>query len=128
MNMVVLGTPPDRTGWFSAGARAAGRRSTAAVVHDGPATTVVVANGQFLRGHDLVPRGHPGDGRAEVQVYALRRGRAPGDARPAPAGHPPAPSPDHEPRPAARIEVDVARGALRRVEIDGVSARVRSRT
>jgi diacylglycerol kinase family enzyme len=34
----------------------------------------VIANGQFLRGVDLVPRGHPGDGRLEVQIYTLRRG------------------------------------------------------
>ncbi len=38
----------------------------------GAATTVVVANGQFIDGADVVPRGHPGDGRLEVQVYALR--------------------------------------------------------
>ena len=42
-------------------------------VHEGPATAVVVANGQYLRGADVVPRGHPGDGRAEVHVYALAR-------------------------------------------------------
>lgn len=40
----------------------------------GRATTVVIANGQFFDGLDVVPRGHPGDGRVEVQVYALRRG------------------------------------------------------
>jgi diacylglycerol kinase family enzyme len=40
----------------------------------GPATTVVVASGQFFGGLDVVPRGHPGDGRLEIQVYALRRG------------------------------------------------------
>jgi diacylglycerol kinase family enzyme len=38
---------------------------------------VVVANGQYLDGSDVVPRGHPGDGRLEVQVYAL----APGERR-----------------------------------------------
>ncbi len=40
-------------------------------VHNGPATTIVIANGQFLGSDDLVPRGHPGDGRLEVQVYSL---------------------------------------------------------
>jgi diacylglycerol kinase family enzyme len=44
------------------------------VVADGPATTVLVASGQFLDGLDVVPRGHPGDGRMEIQVYALSRG------------------------------------------------------
>jgi len=40
---------------------------------DGRATTVVVAIGQFLRGLDVVPRGHPGDGKAEIQVYELEK-------------------------------------------------------
>jgi hypothetical protein len=73
VNAVVLGVAPDRL--------AAWHRRHPVTVHvdgravfDGAATTVVVANGQFLRGADVVPRGHPGDGRLEVQVYALRAG------------------------------------------------------
>ena len=75
-NMVVAGTRPDRLRRFS-------RRIPVTVAVDGTewfrgsATTVVVATGQFLRGFDLVPRGHPGDGRAEVQAYAP----APGERR-----------------------------------------------
>ncbi len=47
-------------------------------VFTGRATTVVVMNGQYLGGADVAPRGHPGDGRLEVQVYALGAGeRAP---------------------------------------------------
>jgi hypothetical protein len=71
VNMVVVGTAPDRLRRFS-------RRIFATVSVDGhplvayPVTTIVVATGEFLRGHDVVPRGHPGDGRAEVQVYAVR--------------------------------------------------------
>jgi hypothetical protein len=70
VNMVVVGVPPDRLG------RGSPRADISVVVdgHEcwtGPATTVVVATGQFLRGLDLAPRGHPGDGRVEVQVYAL---------------------------------------------------------
>ncbi|HTL86815.1 MAG TPA: hypothetical protein VL856_16645 [Acidimicrobiia bacterium] len=70
VNMVVLGTPPDRLTRFS-------RMRWFTVVVDGtawfegPATSVVIATGEFLRGTDLVPRGHPGDGKAEIQVYAL---------------------------------------------------------
>jgi len=70
VNMAVLGAPPHRLARWS-------RRSRVQVVvdgrerFDGRATTVVVANGQFLAGNDVVVRGHPGDGRAEVQVYAL---------------------------------------------------------
>jgi hypothetical protein len=73
VNMVVLGARPDRVRWWT--------RSRTFTVHvddrlvfEGPATSVVVANGQFLAGLDLVPRGHPGDGRLEVQVYAVRPG------------------------------------------------------
>jgi len=71
VNMIVVGTPPDRLRRFS-------RRIAAQVTVDGRSlpvegavTSIVIATGEFLRGHDVVPRGHPGDGRAEVQVYAL---------------------------------------------------------
>lgn len=72
-NMVVSGVPPRALRWWH-------RRRPCVVevddreVHRGPATTVVVANGQFLGGDDVVPRGHPGDGRFEVQVYGVRAG------------------------------------------------------
>ena len=36
---------------------------------------LALANGEFVHGHDVVPRGHPGDGRVEVQVYAVRPGQ-----------------------------------------------------
>jgi hypothetical protein len=71
VNMVVIGTPPDRTGRFT--------RSLPVTLHvDGTdvptarTTTIVIATGQYLRGLDVVPRGHPGDGRLECQVYRLR--------------------------------------------------------
>jgi YegS C-terminal NAD kinase beta sandwich-like domain len=73
VNMVVLGAGPDRLRWWS-------RAVAVEVTIDGRerfrgrATTVIVASGQYLQGADVVPRGHPGDGRAEVQVYALARG------------------------------------------------------
>jgi hypothetical protein len=73
VNGVVLGTPPGRVRVTTPSAEVRvlvnGREVTA-----GRATTVIVANGQFFDGLDVVPRGHPGDGRIEVQVYALRRG------------------------------------------------------
>jgi len=71
MNLVVLGGPPaSLRAWH----RSSHLRVTVdgRTLHDGPATTVVIANGQFSGAADLVPRGHPGDGRLEVQVYALR--------------------------------------------------------
>jgi diacylglycerol kinase family enzyme len=70
--MLVIGVAPDRARWFTR-SHALEVRVDDRVVHAGPATAVVVANGQFLRGADLVPRGHPGDGRLEVQVYAVGR-------------------------------------------------------
>lgn len=73
LNAVVLGTAPGRLRRWTRSTRvevAVDGRVLAA----GPATTVVIANGQFLDGLDVVPRGHPGDGRVEVQVYALRPG------------------------------------------------------
>jgi len=73
-NAAVIGVAPDRLG------RRHRRRPVRVevdtrVVFDGAASTIVVATGQFLRGADLVPRGHPGDGRFEVQVYALDPGQ-----------------------------------------------------
>jgi hypothetical protein len=72
-NMIVLGTPPDRlrriSSLTSMTVTVDGRE-----IFDGGATTVVVATGQYLRGLDVVPRGHPGDGRAEIQVYAVPAG------------------------------------------------------
>ena len=70
VNAVVLGVPPDQQQRWHRRHRVQvevdGRR-----VADRRALCVVVANGQYLRGFDVVPRGHPGDGRFEVHVYAL---------------------------------------------------------
>ncbi len=71
VNMVVLGAAPDRLRRRSR-SRAVRVEIDGRPLFAGPATTVVISNGEFLRGADLVPRGHPGDGRIEVQVYALR--------------------------------------------------------
>jgi YegS C-terminal NAD kinase beta sandwich-like domain len=69
-NAAVLGVAPDRLApWHRR--RAVRVEVDGRTVFDGRASTIVVATGQFLRGADLVPRGHPGDGRVEVQVYAL---------------------------------------------------------
>ena len=97
VNMVILGVPPDEQRWSSGSARARVVIDTR-VVHDGAALAVVVASGQFLRGNDIVPRGHPGDGRAEVQVYSLTRGERRAMRERLPLGvHLPAPAdPDRE--------------------------------
>jgi hypothetical protein len=118
VNLLVLGTPPDRFGPWTPRFRAtvvADRRT----VHDGPLTTLVVGSGQFLRGADVVPRGHPGDGRLEVQVYRPRRGsEGPQMRRRLPAG-------THVPHPrivqttARAVEVRVAGRPTPRLEIDG---------
>lgn len=71
LNAVVLGRSPDRIH-----ALHRSHRLTVVVdgrtVHDGRATGVVVANGQYLRGRNVAPAAHPGDGLLDVQVYALR--------------------------------------------------------
>lgn len=103
VNAVVLGVAPDRLGRFS-------RASEMRVTVDGRmwfaerATTFVCATGQFLRGCDLVPRGHPGDGRAEVQAYLL----APGERR---AMRARLPGGGHVPHPRIR------QGSGRRIEL-----------
>jgi hypothetical protein len=123
VNMVVVGTPPDRTRWFT-GAPDLRIEVDGRVVHDGPATTVVVASGQYLRGLDVVPRGHPGDGRAEVQIYAVPRNQRAGVRSRLPQGV-------HLPHPAVtqttgrRVEVVAAKRSANRgvgLEIDGVPA------
>lgn len=116
VNMLVLGTPPDRLGPLSArvAVRIAvdGRPS-----FDGKAATVVVANGQHLRGADVVPRGHPGDGRLEIQAYAPTVGeaRAVRD-RLATGTH--LPHPRIAQATGRRVEVELGRPV--RVELDGV--------
>ena len=80
VNAVEFGTPPGSLRSLSrqhhVSVTVDGRR-----FHEGPATGVVVANGQFIDGLDVSPRGHPGDGRLEVQVYALRPGERGGMRR-----------------------------------------------
>ena len=112
VNAVVLGAPPDRL--------TAARRSFGIVLRlDGRvenvegATTVVVATGQWLRGLDLVPRGH---GWAEVQAYRLGRAqRRPMRARLPTGTH--LPHPGILTRSAVAIEVEATRRIP--VEIDG---------
>jgi len=117
VNMVVVGTAPDRAGWFTSAAdlrvEVDGR-----AVHDGPATSVVVASGQYLRGHDVVPRGHPGDGRAEVQVYAVPRGQRAGVRSRLPQGvH--VPHPDITQTAGRRVTVVAGKRPVA-LEVDGV--------
>jgi YegS C-terminal NAD kinase beta sandwich-like domain len=121
VNAVIVGRPPDRVRWTTRPASVSvtidGRRWFA-----GLATTVVVASGQFVRGADLVPRGHPGDGWAEVQVYALTRNERGAMRRRLPSG-------THLPHPriktgrARRVEISVDRALP--LEVDG---RDRART
>lgn len=70
VNMIVVGSPPDASRGFVRRFGANVRVDEKPVFH-GPCTGIVIATGQFRRGLDLVPRGHPGDGRAEIQIYAV---------------------------------------------------------
>jgi hypothetical protein len=116
-NMCLFGTAPDRLRWSS-------RAFEVEIDLDGrpwfagKATTVVIAIGQFHRGLDLVPRGHPGDGKAEIQVYELRRNeRRPMRARLATGGH--VPHPRIRQRRARTIELRAHPATP--AEVDGVA-------
>ena len=110
VNAVVLGTPPGALRRWT-------RRTPVGVTLDGRpwrtarATTVVVANGEFVDGLDVVPRGHPGDGRTEVQIYQLapsQRGRLGTGTH--------VPHPGIDARTAKRVEVRGARPMQCRVD------------
>jgi hypothetical protein len=115
VNMVVVGTAPDRQRWWSRG-RPYHVTVDGRVVHDGRAVAVVVANGQFLHGRDVVPRGHPGDGRLEVHVYALARRERRGMRARVRDG-------THVPHPRIRSATGTAVGVRGRgpVEVDGLA-------
>ncbi|MFN8028619.1 MAG: hypothetical protein U0W40_20365 [Acidimicrobiia bacterium] len=116
VNMVVLGTPPDRLGALSPRV-ATGITIDGRPTYDAKAISVLVANGQYLRGADAVPRGHPGDGRLEVQAYAPTVGeaRAMRD-RLATGTH--VPHPRIAQAAGRRVEIRFARPV--RLELDGV--------
>jgi YegS C-terminal NAD kinase beta sandwich-like domain len=73
VNSVVVGVAPDRLRPWHRPARLAVEIDGAAL-DAVAATTLVVMNGQYLRGLDVSPRGHPGDGVAEAQLYAVPPG------------------------------------------------------
>jgi hypothetical protein len=124
VNMAVCGIPPDCLRWFHR-ARAVTVEIDDRVAFDGAATTVVVANGEYLRANDLVPRGHPGDGRFEVHVYSLERAQRRRMRRRLPTG-------THVPHPGIRT-AQGHRAVIRwatpvRIELDGRSAGIRQET
>lgn len=118
VNSVVMGPAPDRLRrWHRAGplqVTVDGRE-----VFAGEATTVVVMNGQYLGGADLAPRGHPGDGRLEVQVYAMTAGERAAMRRRLPLG-------THVPHPRILTgtgrEIRIEAGRTRPVALDGHDA------
>jgi diacylglycerol kinase family enzyme len=118
VNSLVIGVPPDRL-------RSWHRPAGLSVEIDGTpvkaatATTLVVMNGQYLRRLDVSPRGHPGDGVAEAQLYALPRGaRRAMRARLATGAH--LPHPAITVHRARRLLVRAARPAA--LEVDGIPA------
>ena len=73
VNSIVVGIAPDRLrAWHRPAALSV--EIDGASVDAGRATSLVVMNGQYLRRLDVSPRGHPGDGVAEAQLYALPPG------------------------------------------------------
>jgi hypothetical protein len=119
VNAVVLGEAPDQLG-FATPTAGLDVRVDGRPWFGGRATTLLVATGEYLRGADVVPRGHPGDGRAEVQVYALRRAeRRMMRARLRLGAH--VPHPRLHQRAARAIEACVT-GRSWRLELDGAPA------
>ena len=118
VNSIVVGMPPDRLrSWH----RRAGLsvEIDGAVVDAAGATSLVVMNGQYLRGLDLSPRGHPGDGVAETQLYALPPGaRRAMRTRLTTGAH--LPHPAITIRRARRVVVRASRPAA--LEVDGAAA------
>ncbi len=118
VNMVVIGSQPDSFGRFVRRFAANVRVDGKPVFH-GPCTTVLISTGQFRHGLDLVPRGHPGDGRAELQIYAVAsRERRELRARLATGTH--VPHPNITQRSGVHFTVDLDRRVP--VEIDGRAA------
>ena len=118
VNSVVVGVAPDRL-------RSWRRPAGLSVEIDGvsvdaaQATSLVVMNGQYLRGLDVSPRGHPGDGVAEAQLYSLPPGaRRAMRTRLATGAH--LPHPAITSRRARRVVVRTVRPVL--LGVDGVSA------
>jgi hypothetical protein len=73
VNSIVVGVAPDRLrSWHRPAGLAV--EIDGVLVETAGVTSFVVMNGQYLRGLDLSPRGHPGDGVAEAQLYALPPG------------------------------------------------------
>lgn len=118
VNAVVVGPSPERLRRLHRSTEVhvtTGERT----IYQGRATTVVVANGQFVHGRDMVPRGHPGDGRFEVQVYAVRPGeRAELRRRLLSGAH--LPHPDIHQRSVTEVRIEIRRALP--VEIDGDAA------
>ena len=117
--MVVLGTPPDRvTPLARAPSTLADRARRSPSGSRAGRHDRGVAVGQWLRGLDVVPRGHPGDGRVEVQVYGLRRARTRGRCVTAspPATHVPHPRIRDAHRPRGRDRARIRQSPL---EVDG---------
>jgi putative lipid kinase YegS-like protein len=118
VNSVAVGVAPDR---LRAWHRPAGLsvEIDGAAVEAASATTLVIMNGQYLRGFDLSPRGHPGDGVAEAQLYALPPGARRGmRTRLVTGAH--LPHPAITVRRARRLVVRAARPAP--LEVDGIPA------
>ena len=73
LNALVWGASPARLSWWD---RAVRVRATldGRCIWQGRATTVVVANGEFVDGVPIAPKAHPGDGLLDVVVVGLTRG------------------------------------------------------
>lgn len=72
VNGFIAGHAPSSSSWWH-GDHHVALEVDGRPVFSGAATGIVIANGQFFAGRNTVPRGHPGDGIFEIQVYAVPR-------------------------------------------------------
>ena len=121
VNMVVVGTPPDRA---AAGSPAHADLRVEVDGRAGPRRSGHHGRGRqrpVPAGPDVVPRGHPGDGRAEVQVYALPRGRAGAGCATGSPRVPTSRTPASPSAPDGAVDVSPAATAGSPLEVDGVA-------
>lgn len=118
VNGVVIGPAPRQLRWWHHGHVMRVTVDGRSMFEGAGATTLVIMTGEFVSGWDVAPRGHPGDARMEVQVYALNaRERSGMRARLGTGSHVPHPRIFQRSGKTAEVELD----HRMRVAVDGTS-------
>ena len=72
VNAIIWGTPPQRL-WWGSPAELVHITVNNRLVWEAPATSVVIANGDFVHGQPIAPRAHPGDGVLDLIIVGVPR-------------------------------------------------------